>query len=87
MTVATIFDTYTPRSDVLRGEIAEVDFAADLASVVSVNDEKETVQVLRRRLFKRINEANIDDVVDAYRTVWSAHHESLSRESRQIRVK
>ena len=35
MTIPTIFDTCTPRSDVLRGEIAEADFAADLASVVA----------------------------------------------------
>ena len=35
MTIPTIFDTCTPRSDVLRGEIAEADFAADLAAVVA----------------------------------------------------
>ena len=35
MTIPTIFDTCTPRSDVLRGEIAEADSAADLASVVA----------------------------------------------------
>ena len=35
MAIPTVFDTCTPRSDVLRGEIAEADFAADLASVVA----------------------------------------------------
>ena len=35
MTAPTIFDTCTPRSDVLQDEIAEADFAADLASVVA----------------------------------------------------
>ena len=35
MTIPTVFDTCTPRSDVLRGEIAAADFAADLASVVA----------------------------------------------------
>ena len=34
MTVPTIFDTCRPREDVLRGAIAEADFAADLAQVV-----------------------------------------------------
>ena len=34
MTVPTIFDTCRPREDVLRGAIAEADFAADLARVV-----------------------------------------------------
>ena len=35
MAIPTVFDTCTPRSDVLRDEIAEADFAADLASVVA----------------------------------------------------
>ena len=35
MTIATIFDTCRPRSDVLHGRISDADFAADLASVVS----------------------------------------------------
>ena len=35
MAIPTMFDTCTPRSGVLQGEIAEADFAADLASVVA----------------------------------------------------
>ena len=35
MTIPTIFETSRPRDDVLRGAIAEADFAADLAQVVS----------------------------------------------------
>jgi len=35
MTVPTIFETCRPREDVLRGTVAEADFAADLAQVVS----------------------------------------------------
>ena len=35
MTIPTIFETCRPRKDVIQGGIAEADFAADLASVVS----------------------------------------------------
>ena len=35
MSTRTIFDTCRPRSDVLRGELAEADFAADLAQVIT----------------------------------------------------
>ena len=35
MTVPTIFETCRPRSDVLKGTVAEADFAADLAQVIA----------------------------------------------------
>ena len=35
MTIPTIFETCRPRSDVLKGAIAEADFAADLAQVIT----------------------------------------------------
>lgn len=34
MALPTIFETCTPREDVLKGTIAEADFAADLAKVI-----------------------------------------------------
>ena len=34
MTVPTIFETCRPREDVLKGAVAEADFAADLAQVI-----------------------------------------------------
>ena len=35
MAILTIFETCQPREDILRGAVADADFAADLASVVS----------------------------------------------------
>lgn len=35
MSSPTIFETCRPRGDILRGAVADADFAADLASVVS----------------------------------------------------
>ena len=47
MTARTIFETCRPRSDVLRGTIAEADFAADLASVVSGRGSAEYLDPIR----------------------------------------
>ena len=41
MTVATIFETCQPRADVLAGSLADADFAADLAQVVSATGNAE----------------------------------------------
>ncbi|MEO6163720.1 MAG: hypothetical protein ABIP88_06250, partial [Candidatus Binatia bacterium] len=37
MNLPTVFDTCVPREDVLKGTIAEADFAADLAKVIRGN--------------------------------------------------
>ena len=43
MSIRTIFDTCRPRADVLRGTVAEADFAADLAQVVTGKGSAEYV--------------------------------------------
>ncbi len=47
MTVPTIFDTCRPREDVLRGAIAEADFAADLAQVIAGTGSAEYLDPVR----------------------------------------
>ena len=47
MIVPTIFDTCRPRADVLRGAVAEADFAADLAQVVTGHGSPEYVDPAR----------------------------------------
>ena len=47
MVVPTIFDTCRPRADVLRGAVAEADFAADLAQVVTGHGSREYVDPAR----------------------------------------
>ena len=105
MAAPTIFDACRPRPDVLTGSVAEADFAADLAAVISGRGspeycdparffasmaeaesvsarkatlldptaEDETVQVLRRRLFEHVDDAQAAAAVDAYCDKW-AHY-------------
>ena len=47
MTVPTIFETCQPRGDVLKGAIADADFAADLASVVNGRASAEYLDPVR----------------------------------------
>ena len=47
MSIRTIFDTCRPRGDVLRGTVAEADFAADLAQVVTGGGSPEYVDPVR----------------------------------------
>ena len=47
MSIRTIFDTCRPRADVLRGTVAEADFAADLAQVVTGEGSAEYVDAAR----------------------------------------
>ena len=47
MTVPTIFETCRPRGDVLKGAIADADFAADLASVVNGRASAEYLDPVR----------------------------------------
>ena len=47
MTIRTIFETCRPRADVLHGTVAEADFAADLAQVVTGRGSAEYVDPAR----------------------------------------
>ena len=47
MSIRTIFETCRPRADVLRGTVAEADFAADLAQVVTGKGSAEYVDPAR----------------------------------------
>ena len=47
VSIRTIFDTCRPRGDVMRGTVAEADFAADLAQVVTGGGSPEYVDPVR----------------------------------------
>ena len=47
MTIPTIFETCWPRPDVLKGAIAEADFAADLAQVIAGRGPQEYLDPVR----------------------------------------
>lgn len=47
MSIRTIFDACRPRADVMHGTVAEADFAADLAQVVTGGGRPEYVDPVR----------------------------------------
>lgn len=58
--------------------------SARKATLLNPTEEDETAPVLHRRLFERIDESGVEEVVAAYRKVWKAHpgREELSEVAR-----
>ena len=75
-------DAYGEEHQFIADKMAEAEsVSARKATILNPTEEDETVQVLRRRLFAEIDEAQIPAVVDAYRQVWATHGESLADEA------
>ena len=75
-------DAYGEEHQFIADKMAEAEsVSARKATILNPTEEDETVQVLRRRLFAEIDEAQIPAVVDAYRQVWTTHGESLVDEA------
>jgi hypothetical protein len=55
--------------------------AARKATLLNPTEDDETAFVLRRRLFKCIDDGKAADVIDAYRHLWATHKASLSPEA------
>ena len=51
--------------------------AARKATLLDPTSERETVKVLRRRLFKRIDDVGAAEVAEAYRALWMKHAADL----------
>ena len=71
-------DAYNDENQFIADRMAEAEsVSARKATLLNPTGEDETVKVLRRRLFERIDEPRIPSVVDAYRQQWNAHREAL----------
>ncbi len=68
-------DAYREENLELMGELESV--SARKPTPLNPTEEGETIQILRRRLFERRDEAQVDVVVDAYRRAWKANHDKL----------
>lgn len=76
-------DAYREENQWIADRMAELgSVAARKATLLNPTEEDETAPVLRRRLFERIDQSRLDEVVSAYRAVWKAHAKDgeLSRE-------
>ena len=80
----TAVDAYNEENQFIADRMAEAEsVSARKATLLNPTGEDETVKVLRRRLFERIDEARIPSVVDAYRQRWNAHREALPTVARR----
>ena len=74
----TAVDAYHDENQFIADRMAEAEsVSARKATLLNPTGEDETVQVLRRRLFERIDEVRIPAVVDAYRQQWTAYRDAL----------
>ncbi len=69
-------DAYRDENRTLVDELESV--SSRKATLLNPTEEGETVQILRRRLFERRDEGQVDIVVDAYRRAWKVNHDRLS---------
>ena len=75
-------DAYGAENQFIVEQMAEAEsVSARKATLLNPTEEDETVQVLRRRLFETIDETQIPVVVEAYRSLWTAHGGGLSEEA------
>ncbi|MDQ8176964.1 MAG: DUF499 domain-containing protein [Gemmatimonadota bacterium] len=71
-------DAYSAENDFLAAKMAELTaVAARKATLLNPTEDDETVQVLKRRLFSRVDESKVAAVVDAYRERWARAKEQL----------
>ena len=72
-------DAYNEENQFIADNMAEAEsVSARTATLLNPTEEDETVQVLRRRLFKSIDETKLPAVIEAYRGLWAANRESLA---------
>ena len=71
-------DAYGAENRFIGDRMAEAEsVSARKATLLDPTAEDETVQVLRRRLFERIDEAGAEAAIDAYREQWALHGGAL----------
>jgi hypothetical protein len=71
-------DAYGEENDYLARKLSEAEsVAARKATLLDPTAEHEAASVLRRRLFKRIDENGASQIVDQYNALWSQHANEL----------
>ncbi len=75
-------DAYAAENQFVADRMAEAEsVSARKATLLNPTEDDETILVLKRRLFARVDTAQVPDVVAAYRDVWSRSRESLALEA------
>lgn len=72
-------DAYSSENQFIANRMAEAEsVSARKATLLNPTEDDETAQVLRRRLFERIDDASAAQVLDGYKGLWNTHHAALS---------
>ena len=75
-------DAYSDENQFIADRMAEAEsVSARKATLLNPTADDETVQVLRRRLFERIDDAGAAAVIEQYQKLWRDHRDSLSHEA------
>jgi superfamily II DNA or RNA helicase len=75
-------DAYSAENQFIADKMAEAEsISARKATLLNPTEDHETVHVLLRRLFEKIDAAKAAPVIDAYRSLWLVHKELLPSEA------
>jgi hypothetical protein len=75
-------DAYSAENQFVADRMAEAEsVSARKATLLNPTEDDETVRVLLRRLFARVDQERVPEVVAAYKETWSRNREALSIES------
>ncbi|MCA3396953.1 MAG: ATP-binding protein [Roseomonas sp.] len=75
-------DAYSEENQFVADRMAEaMSVSARKATLLNPTEDDETVQVLLRRLFSRVDKARVPEVVTAYKEAWSRNREALALEA------
>lgn len=75
-------DAYSDENEFIASRMAEAEsISARKATLLNPTEDDETAHVLRRRLFARVDEAQVGAVIDAYRAIWKQSESALSGEA------
>lgn len=75
-------DAYSEESQFIADRMAEIEsVSARKATLLNPTEDDETVQVLRRRLFDRIDDHGASEVIDGYRETWNSNRDALIPEA------
>jgi hypothetical protein len=71
-------DAYSDENQFIADKMEEAEsVSARKAALLDPTEEDETVKILRRRLFGRIDDARATGVAEAYRQLWEQHRDQL----------
>jgi hypothetical protein len=71
-------DAYSDENQFIADKMEEAEsVSARKAALLDPTEEDETVKILRRRLFTRIDDSRATAVIEAYRQGWEAHKDQL----------